>query len=268
AGPPEPPSPTSDPSPPVPAVGVQAGVPAGPGAPTGPVAPVPHTIAPARGPARRRSTAKIVGIALAVGLVAAVGTFFATRHVVGPGPGPDAGDDPSTPAVTTSAEPVPTGSASGGPVPAGYQWVEDPAGFRFLLPSASPAWQRILGSDNNQIFYSPDGKVHYLQFAVTVGQSVKPLEHMREMEASVSKAQKEYKQHKIAATAVNGHEAAVWEFSYAAKEGGRRHAIETEFLDEDGTAYAIYSSSPEKGNDWNEALQRFTTVLNSFTPTR
>ncbi|MFE2414580.1 serine/threonine-protein kinase [Kitasatospora sp. NPDC059408] len=249
-----------------PAVGAQPGAPIAAGAPTGPVAPVPHTIAPARGPARRRSLAKVVGIAVAVGLVAAAGTFFATRHVVGSDAGP--ADDPSTPAVTTSAVPVPTGSASGGPVPAGYQWVEDPAGFRFVLPSASPAWQRILGSDNNQIFYSPDGKVHYLQFAVTVGQSVKPLEHMREMEASVSKAQKDYKQHRMASTAVNGHEAAVWEFSYAAKEGGRRRAVETEFIDDDGTAYAIYSSSPEKGNDWNEALQRFTTVLNSFTPTR
>ncbi|MGW2251808.1 protein kinase domain-containing protein [Kitasatospora sp. NPDC001660] len=246
-----------------PVAGAQAGASVMAGAPTGPVAPVPHTITPARGPARRRSMAKIVGIAVAVGLIAAVATFLATRHAAGPG-----GDDPATPAVTTPAEPEPSASASGDPAPAGYQWVEDQAGFRFPLPAANPAWQRILGTDSNQIFYSPDGKVHYLQFAVTVGQSVKPLEHMREMEASVSKAQKDYKQHRMASTAVNGHEAAVWEFSYAAKEGGRRHAIETEFIDEDGTAYAIYSSSPEKGNEWNEAYQRFTTVLNHFTPTR
>lgn len=149
----------------------------------------------------------------------------------------------------------------------GYHWVDDPAGFRFPLPSGTPAWQRSAASDN-QIFYSPDGKVHYLQFAVTVGQSVKPLEHMRQMETSVSKSLKEYKQHKLTSVAVNGHEAAVWEFSYAAQGGGRRRAIEAEFIDDDGTSYAIYSSSPEKGNEWNEAEQRFNAVLHYFTPTR
>ncbi|MET8623177.1 protein kinase [Kitasatospora sp. NPDC004669] len=230
-------------------------------------APVAHTVTPTRGPAKRRSRMKLAAIAVAVGVLAAAATFLATRHVAGT---PDADTTPTgQPGTAEPSDPVPTGSATpGAPAPAGYHWVDDPAGFRFPLPAANPAWQRILGSDNNQIFYSPDGKVHYLQFAVTVGQPVKPLEHMREMEASVSKAQKDYKQHRMASTAVNGHEAAVWEFSYAAKEGGRRRAIETEFLDEDGTAYAIYSSSPDKGSDWTEATQRFTTVLNGFTPTR
>ncbi|MGW3038821.1 protein kinase domain-containing protein [Kitasatospora sp. NPDC001159] len=243
------------------------GVPAAPQAHTAVSAPVAHTVAPARGPAKRRSRMKLVAIAVAVGVLAAAGTFFATRHVAG---APDADTTPTgQPGTAEPSDPEPTGSATpGAPAPSGYRWVDDPAGFRFPLPTANPAWQRILGTDNNQIFYSPDGKVHYLQFAVTVGQSVKPLEHMREMEASVSKAQKDYKQHRMASTAVNGHEAAVWEFSYAAKEGGRRRAIETEFLDEDGTAYAIYSSSPDRGNDWTEAFQRFTTVLNGFTPTR
>ncbi len=110
--------------------------------------------------------------------------------------------------------------------------------------------------------------MHYLQFAVTVGQSVKPLEHMRQMENSVSKSLKDYKQQKLTGVAVNGHEAAVWEFSYAAQAGGRRRAIEAEFIDDDGTSYAIYSSSPEKGNEWNEAEQRFNAVLHYFTPTR
>ncbi|MFE5585457.1 protein kinase [Kitasatospora sp. NPDC056531] len=240
------------------------GVPVAPQAHTAVSAPVAHTAAPARGPAKRRSRLKLVAIAVAVGVLAAGATFLATRHVVG-GPGTD--PTPTGPAETT--EPEPSGSAGPEtPAPNGYHWVDDPAGFRFPLPTASPTWQRITGTDNTQIFYSPDGKVHYLQFAVTVGQSIKPLDHMKQMEASVSKAQKDYKQHRMASSAVNGHEAAVWEFSYAAKEGGRRRAIETEFIDEDGTAYAIYSSSPDKGNEWNEALQRFTTVLNAFTPTR
>ncbi|MER7579396.1 serine/threonine-protein kinase [Kitasatospora sp. NPDC097691] len=230
---------------------------------TASVAPVAHSVTPARGPAKRRSTAKIVAIALAVGLLAAAGTFVATRYVVGSGP-----DDPPPTVPTESTGPGPTGDASpSAAAPGGYHWVDDPAGFRFPLPSGSPVWQRSATSDN-QIYYSPDNKVHYLQFAVTVGQSVKPLEHMREMEGSVSKSLKDYKQHKMTGVAVNGHEAAVWEFSYAAQGGGRRRAVEAEFIDDDGTSYAIYSSSPEKGNEWNEAEQRFNAVLHYFTPTR
>ncbi|MFJ2866237.1 serine/threonine-protein kinase [Kitasatospora sp. NPDC087314] len=229
-------------------------------------APVAHPIAPARGPAKRRNTLKIVAIALAVGLLAAGATFFVTRHGGGRSADDPAPSSPVTPAASATSDP------SGGPsqepaAPPGYHWVDDPAGFRFPLPSGTPAWQRSAASDN-QIFYSPDGKVHYLQFAVTVGQSVKPLEHMRQMETSVSKSLKEYKQHRLTSVAVNGHEAAVWEFSYAAQGGGRRRAIEAEFIDDDGTSYAIYSSSPEKGNEWNEAEQRFNAVLHYFTPTR
>ncbi|MFI9363717.1 protein kinase [Kitasatospora sp. NPDC053057] len=243
------------------------GVPAAVQAHTAVGAPGVHSAAPARGPAGRRNRMKLVAIAVAVGVLAAGATFFATRHLSG---SPVA--DPTPTAQPDTAEPsdaLATGTATpGADAPAGYRWVDDPAGFRFPLPTGNPAWQRSIGTDSNQIFYSPDGRTHYLQFAVTVGQSVKPLDHMREMEASVSKSLKDYKQHRMASTAVNGREAAVWEFSYAAKEGGRRRAIETEFIDEDGTAYAVYSSSPDKGNEWNEALQRFHTVLNAFTPTR
>ncbi|MFF2075755.1 protein kinase [Kitasatospora sp. NPDC058162] len=244
----------------------------GPGAPggahTAPGAPVAHPGAPARGPALRRKRMKLVAVAVAVGVLAAAATYFATRHVVG---SPTADPTPTTqPDTAEPTDPEPTGTPTpGASAPAGYRWVDDSAGFRFPLPTGGPTWQRSLGvPDNNQIFYSPDNRVHYLQFAVTVGQSVKPLDHMRQMEGNVSKSLKDYKQHRLTGSVVNGHEAATWEFSYAAKEGGRRRAIETEFLDEDGTAYAIYASSPDKDGEWQQAEQRFTTVLNHFTPTR
>ncbi|MFF3007606.1 protein kinase [Kitasatospora sp. NPDC057940] len=232
---------------------------------TAEVAPVAHPVTPARGPAKRRSTLKIVVIAVAVGLLAAGATFLATRHTTTGHVAASTGDEP---VPTASVSPDPTSDASRGPAaPNGYHWVDDPAGFRFPLPSGSPTWQRSATPDN-QVYYSPDNKVHYLQFAVTVGQSVKPLDHLRQMEATVSKNLKEYKQHKMTGVAVNGHEAAVWEFSYLAKEGGRRRAVEAEFIDDDGTSYAIYSSSPDRGNEWNEAEQRFNAVLHYFAPTR
>ncbi|MFJ2776148.1 MULTISPECIES: protein kinase [unclassified Kitasatospora] len=235
--------------------GAVVGSPAPVEVPTGPTAPVVHPVAPARGPAKRRTVLRLALIGLAVAVLAAGATFLVTRHH-------DAPVTELNPAV--SGEPKAGAPGNAEPAPPGYRWVDDPAGFRFPLPVATPAWQR--STDNaNQIFYSPDNKTHYLQFAVTVGQSVKPLEHLRQMETTVSKL-KDYRQHKLTSVGVNGHDAAVWEFSYAAKEGGRRRAIEAEFIDGDGTGYAVYLSCPDA--DWPEGERRFTTVLNDFTPTR
>ncbi|AUY51369.1 serine/threonine protein kinase [Streptomyces sp. CB01881] len=253
AGPPTPPATVTDAEPAVAGPGASPSV----GAPTGPTAPVVHPVAPARGPTGRRNALRLAAIGLTVAVAAAGVTLLATRHT---------GTPVADPGPTATGVPQPTGSGDADPAPTGFRWVDDPAGFRFPLPVATPPWQRSTDTAN-QIFYSPDNKSHYLQFAVTVGQSVKPLEHMRQMESTVSKL-KEYRQHKLTSVAVNGHDAAVWEFSYAAKEGGRRRAIEAEFIDDDGTGYAVYLSCPDTDKDWPEGERRFTTVLNHFTPTR
>lgn len=188
------------------ALAVGAGAAVGP--PAGRPALVVHPVAPARGPAGRRNVLRIAAIGLGVAVLAAGATFLVTRH---------SGTPVADPTPTATGGPQPTASGDADPAPTGYRWVDDPAGFRFPLPVATPAWQRSTDTAN-QIFYSPDNKTHYLQFAVTVGQSVKPLDHMRQMETTVSKL-KEYRQHKLTSVLVNGHDAAVWEFSYAAKEG-------------------------------------------------
>ncbi|MBP0452527.1 protein kinase [Kitasatospora sp. RG8] len=253
AGQPTPPATVTDTAPAAAGPGASPSV----GAPTGPTTPVVHPVAPARRPTGRRNALRLAAIGLTVAVAAAGVTLLATRHT----------DTPvADPSPTVTGVPQPTGSGEPDPAPTGFRWVDDPAGFRFPLPVATPPWQRSTDTAN-QIFYSPDNKSHYLQFAVTVGQSVKPLEHMRQMESTVSKL-KEYRQHKLTSVAVNGHDAAVWEFSYAAKEGGRRRAIEAEFIDDDGTGYAVYLSCPDTDKDWPEGERRFTTVLNHFTPTR
>ncbi|MFC9325392.1 serine/threonine-protein kinase [Kitasatospora sp. NPDC057015] len=222
---------------------------------TTPVTPVP--VAPAA-PVRRRSRARLVlqvaALGLASALVAGGAAYLVTAQK-------DRNGGAASGPTGTAAPQSPT---AGAPAPAGYRWTEDPGGFRFLLPETGGVWQRSM--DRNQIYYSPDNKVHYLQFAVTVGQSTRPLDHLGQLELTVSKNLAGYTQLKMADAKVKGHDAAVWEFSYAAKEGGRRHAVEAEFIDDQGTAYAVYLSCPEK--DWTEGEQRFTTVLNSFEPTR
>ncbi|WP_405012938.1 protein kinase domain-containing protein [Kitasatospora sp. NBC_01539] len=168
---------------------------------------------------------------------------------------------------TTSAAPqinVPTTDPSKdpGPAPGGYAWKEDAAGFRFPLPVGGKPWVR--STDNNEIYYSPDAKVHYLQFAVTVGQPLTPMEHFRQMEESIDLNRKDYRRESLTPIKVNGQEGAVWEFSYLSLDGsGRRHLKEAEFRSEDGTSYDVLVASPEK--DWQEALRRFTVVLNNFS---
>ncbi|KDN85147.1 serine/threonine-protein kinase [Kitasatospora cheerisanensis] len=163
--------------------------------------------------------------------------------------------------VDPAPDPVP--GPGQGPAPAGYVWKDDPAGFRFLLPTDGN-WVR--SETGAQIYYSPDDRDHYLQFAVTVGQPLAPQEHLLQMEASLSKSQKDFQTSTLAAARINDQEGAVWEFSFTGTTGVRRHAKEVEFRRSDGTSFAVYVSGPEK--DWTQSLRRFTTVLNSFAPTK
>ncbi|MFG2818888.1 serine/threonine-protein kinase [Kitasatospora sp. NPDC048365] len=263
-------SPTAATAPAVPAVPGVPGVPGAPGAPgapgvpAGPGAPgataaalpgAPTEQVPAVGPRparRRRRLPVLLGGALVLALVAGGGAWAVLQNrAEGPGGDPN-------PSVT-AVDPI----ASGDPAPAGWTWRDDVEGFRFLLPT-DQQWLRT--EENGQVYYSPDAKVHYLQFAVTVGQPLTPREHFKEMETAVSKSLKDYQSLSMSAARINDREGAVWEFSYTAKDGSRRRAKEAEFRDTDGTSYAVYISGPEK--DWTALQRRFTTVLNSFAPTR
>ncbi|GAA0692172.1 hypothetical protein GCM10010193_53370 [Kitasatospora atroaurantiaca] len=224
--------------------------------PAAPAAEPQPTAATVVAPRRKRRTGLRVAI---VGLVVAVlagGGAYAVRTVIDRA----RSEHPST--VTTDGP----GTTAPGPAPSGYQWVDDPAGFRFPVP-VEGKWVRTT-DDNSQIFYSPDNRIHYLQFAVTVGQSLSPREHFEQMEETVSRSLKEYVREDLSDTKVHGQEGAVWEFTYTAKDGSRRHAKEAEFRDEDGTSYAIYLSCPDTPKDWTTGQRRFTTVFNNFTPTR
>ncbi|MFE1320339.1 serine/threonine-protein kinase [Kitasatospora phosalacinea] len=233
-------------------------VPAQPAAVTQPVAAEPP-VAPAA--PRRRGRAvlwAVVGVLLLAG--AGGGAYYVQQHRSGPPvtPGPVASG------TSGAGDPLPSDSPlpSGAPAPAGYAWQDDPAGFRFLLPTDG-TWVRTEKS-GGQIYYSPDDLEHFLLFAVTVGQPLSPQEHFLQMEATLSKSLKDYQRTSLAIAKIKGEEGAVWEFSFGAKDA-RRHAKEVEFRRADGTAYMVYVSGPEK--DWLESLRQFTTVLNNFTPT-
>ncbi|WP_030457370.1 serine/threonine-protein kinase [Kitasatospora sp. NRRL B-11411] len=224
-------------------------------------APVPAA-APVPAPRRRRGRAvlwTLVGALLLAG--AGGGAYYLHQHrgtpVVAPEPTPPA-------PLPTGDNPLPSDSPlpSGAPAPAGYTWKDDPAGFRFLLPT-NGTWVRT-EKDGGQIYYTPDKQEHFLLFAVMVGQPLAPEDHFLQMEGSLSKSLTDYQRTSLDTAKIKGQEAAVWEFSFGAKDA-RRHAKEVEFRRADGTAFMVYVSGPEK--DWRDSLRQFTTVLNNFTPT-
>ncbi|MCU7824354.1 hypothetical protein KSNIM_22395, partial [Kitasatospora sp. DSM 101779] len=228
-------------------------------APAAPAAATTVPVPPAR-PAGRRRLRPLLLAGLALLLVAAAATAYVLRTHSGEDEDPDSAATGS-PAITV---PTTRPSDTPGPAPSGYGWKQDPAGFRFPMPvpAGGKAWVRT--TDNNEIYYSPDNKVHYLQFAVTVGQPLTPLQHFQQMEESITKNRPAYRRESLTGIKVNGQEAAVWEFSYQSLDGtGRRHLKEVEFRTEDGTSYDVLVASPDK--DWQDALRRFTIVLNNFS---
>ncbi|GAA2744680.1 serine/threonine-protein kinase [Kitasatospora cinereorecta] len=213
------------------------------------------TVAEGAAPARRRRRRRwpLVTVAVLVAALVAGGIGYRMLHLHSGGPVSPSGPSPAP------TEPI----ASDAPAPAGYAWRDDPEGFRFLAPTDTP-WTRT-DEGGGQIVYSPDAKIHYLQFAKTVGQPLSPRAHFLQMETAVSKNLKDYQLTDMSDVRIKDQEGAVWEFSYTARDGSRRHAKEAEFRSSNGTSYAVYISGPDK--DWTASQRRFTVVLNGFTPT-
>ncbi|MQS12073.1 serine/threonine protein kinase [Streptomyces kaniharaensis] len=172
-------------------------------------------------------------------------TVTATATVTAP-----ATPAPATPAPATPAPALP-------PAPAGYRWVDDPAGFLVAVPQG---WTRA--EHGGQIDYSPDGGVHLLRFGVTPGATQSSEQHFLQLEQTVGQS-RDYQRITLQANVYQGRDGAVWEFTFT-DQRGPRHAIDQAFIAPNGTEYAIYMSAPAQ-EDWTTTQQRFNTVLNTFT---
>jgi serine/threonine protein kinase len=230
---------------------------------------VPISAQPA--PRRRRRGGRVLLVGLTAAAVSGAVAFGVVQleHRGTPAADPSPAVS-TTPSVTASASPsTPAGSAApSGPPQAGYKWQVDPTGFYFPLPLDGGTWIRST-DDKNQIYYSPDNRRHFLQFAVTVGDPVKPMDNMLSMETHLRGNSTNYRRVSLDQTSVRGHEAARLVWSYTQIQGpnpGKRMVVDEEYRDSDGTSYAMLSSGPDTPDDWTATQQRLTAVLNGFKP--
>ncbi|MFM9371750.1 hypothetical protein [Streptomyces sp. Da 82-17] len=169
---------------------------------------------------------------------------------------------PSEPDPDTSDTDTDTGTDAGtggdpdtGTAPAGYERVDDPAGFRIDVPEG---WQRSEQSDG--IFYKSSDGASLLQIFVLEGPETTPYESLTATERQVSQ-NPGYQ--RIALDRLEG-DAAQLDYAYDHDEFGRRRVIDVAFTGADGVQYAILVAGPE--SDWPVQHEHETAALKAFCP--
>ncbi|MEU0968856.1 protein kinase [Streptomyces sp. NPDC005917] len=175
------------------------------------------------------------------------------------------------------AAPTTSGSSSGsstsapdGAVPAGWQSVDDPLGFRLTLPKG---WKRsVFGIDGDlkQIDYTPDNGRHFVRIAIDSSPDfADALAHQLDLEQQLQRLV-DYQRVTMKKNLYRDRDGSLWEYTWTAlkKDGanaaGPRRAIEETYYSRAGAEYAIYMSSPAK--DWATASKQFKWVLQSWDP--
>ncbi|MCT9089355.1 serine/threonine protein kinase [Streptomyces sp. ASQP_92] len=225
-----------------------------------PARPAPE---PAHRPARRGRRWRTVALVVVLAAVVGVGTGFAfmkyQEHKGGSGTtGGGASQRPTTPETGSPGE-------GDGSVPAGWQRVDDKAGFSLLVPKG---WKRQM--DGTEIDYTPDNGKHRIRISVDkVPDFENPYMHMLNMEKSLKERLPQYKRVTLHSNTFRDQvKSSLWEFTYVEKQDfpGKRHAIDQMYYGDGGKPeYALYMSGPDE--DWATTRQQFDTVLQGWQPT-
>ncbi|WP_327412543.1 serine/threonine-protein kinase [Streptomyces sp. NBC_01233] len=177
-----------------------------------------------------------------------------------PMPSPD-GPGERTGTVTPPApQPVPPPSDDKG-APAGYRVAEDPEGFSLAVPLG---FTRKV--DGPRIFYVSPGETFRIGIKVADPESGGPLAVHQRAHAKGPSNNPGYRDAEVAASTHNGHEAALWLFTwngFSAAEGPR-HTRDL-CWEEGGRLYDVWVSSPVGRS--GEARGYFDTAVRTFVRT-
>ncbi|MEV6792578.1 serine/threonine-protein kinase [Streptomyces sp. NPDC051320] len=269
-------------------VPTQAPVPA-PAAAAGESAPLPQPagVAPPPAPPPRRRFTGRTALVVAVLAVAVAGsavalavredgssTGKATARHSAPAYEPSKASPRPAPTVTVTRQPAATagGSGSGGrdarPVssasggsdaPAGYRTAGDPGGFSLAVPSDATRW-----TDGERIYYMTPDKVFRIGIRIHGTPGDGPVAAQQASDTAGPSTNPGYHDGRVTATTHDGHDAALWEFSWNgfSKAEGQRHTYDL-CWEQDGHLYDVWVSAPVGSID--TAKRHFDTAVDSFT---
>ncbi|MFD9885067.1 hypothetical protein ACFWZT_26790 [Streptomyces alboflavus] len=164
-----------------------------------------------------------------------------------PDPTTDTGGTAGTTAGSTGGSSA--GSTGGGsddstddaPVPAGSARVNDVKGFSFAVPDG---WSRERGDNPTQVTYAGLTGPENFQIGVIDSADYTSYGNMKNMEVHAKKDpdKSDYRRLRLAHTTFQGHEAAVWEYTYTDRADRTIHAINHSYIADNGTEYALQLS--------------------------
>ncbi|WP_306321028.1 MULTISPECIES: serine/threonine-protein kinase [unclassified Streptomyces] len=147
------------------------------------------------------------------------------------------GSPKPTPTVTVTRQETRTPGAK---VPQGYRTVADAEGFQLAVPEG---FTRSV--DGSRIFYMSPGDTYRIGIKVGRAQSGGPGAVQRRSDARGPANNPGYRDAKVTDTSHNGHDAALWEFTwdgFSAAEGAR-HTVDL-CWEEGGRLYDVWVSAP------------------------
>ncbi|MEV1020939.1 serine/threonine-protein kinase [Streptomyces sp. NPDC050264] len=222
---------------------------------------------------RQKISTRVLLVAAAL-VAAAAGAVLAATALL-------AGRDGNTPQTPTSSasEPSRTGSASVSPTPTvtvtrsetrtatprptaptGYRTVRDAKGFSLAVPEG---FTRSL--DGQRVFYMSPRRTFRIGVRVTGTQEGGPAAAQRRAAADGPSTNPGYRDGKVTDTSHDGHDAALWEFTwdgFSTSEGARR-TIDL-CWEEGGRMYDVWVSAPVSRID--EARAYFDAAVDTFAP--
>ncbi|MFC7303774.1 hypothetical protein ACFQVC_06040 [Streptomyces monticola] len=165
-------------------------------------------------------------------------------------------DDPApTPGPTDTGTDTDTGT--GGEAPAGYERVEDPAGFRIDVPEG---WVRSEETDG--VFYRSPDQRSLLQIFSLRGPETTPYESLTATEKQVSQ-NPGYRFYHL--ERLDWQDAAELQYAYDHAQFGPRRVIDVAFTAPDDVQYAVLVAGPQE--NWPLQAEQEQAAIDAFCPT-
>ncbi|MCX4724423.1 serine/threonine-protein kinase [Streptomyces sp. NBC_01306] len=145
------------------------------------------------------------------------------------------------------------------PAPSGYRVVDDPGGFSLAVPADATR-----STDDKRVYYMTPGQVFRIGVRIHSSPGGGPMATQRASDSAGPRTNPGYRDGVVTATTHDGHDAALWEFTWNgySKGEGARHTYDL-CWEQDGRLYDVWVSAPVGGLD--AAQRHFATAIGTFS---